>query len=545
MEKLAMPPGIAVPVSKAAVKSSSSPTNVGIVVTLLTVGIVARILAFVASRNTGGDALTRIALTAKWLQHPTLKVIFDSYPPGHFWLIGGLALLFHDVSFAGRLLSLLCGIGCLFLVWKLAVVLYGETAGIFSLAVICLYTMHIAYSTTSSSEISYLFFLLASLFWFFFYLRAEPRNIGYLILSGLCLSISESIRFEAWVFFCGMLVLLAFQAPLNTSRQEGVRRRFGPLFAFGIAGGIWPVFMMAYCYQKFGDPIYLVNWTHIRVQQLLATQPTPVGYQLSLMPGVLLISLSPLALAAGIYGLVKSFSLPLPRALASLALFFLSIQNYQLLKGATVAVARYTLTMGTLVAIFSGYGFGLFCRKLALDRIRLAMIGVVALLTANTLAVLAMSEVPNRYAEKFASVSPRLRYPTRIAGVGRYLRTHMGPKDAVVIDDYNEESNILADASGLPVMPGERAYLQSMKNPIDARQYIDAIHPRFLVYSDVGTLHSSFSLPKNCNREAGVGGVKFHCAFANHFYRVYELTYSESAGFPLPTPGPESTVEAQ
>ena len=189
------------PISKDRAGPRASPTNFGIAIALLAVGIVIRILSFVASRNTGGDALARVALTAKWLQHPTLKVIFDSYPPGHFWLIGGLTLLVHDVGLAGRLLSLLFGIGSLFLVWKLAVMLYGDTAGIFSLAVMCLYTMHIAYSTTSSSEVSYLFFLLASFFMLFSYLRAEPGNLWYLVFSGLSLSISESVRFEAWVFF--------------------------------------------------------------------------------------------------------------------------------------------------------------------------------------------------------------------------------------------------------------------------------------------------------------------------------------------------------
>lgn len=526
--------GLAAPMSKDPVVSTTFPTNLGIAVAVIAVGVAVRVLSFVTSRNTGGDALARVGLTANWLQHPTLKVIFDSYPPGHFWLIGALSLLVGNVGFGARLLSLLLGIGSLLLVWKLAVVLYDETAGIFSLGVICLYTMHIAYSTTSSSEISYLFFLLGSLWFLFSYLQAEPKNLWQLIFSGLALSISGSIRFEAWVFFGGIVLVLAVLAVLNVRPQEGLWSRFHAVLAFGIAGGIWPLFMMAYCYRKFGDPMYLLNWTHVRVQQLQATQPTPVAYQLSLMPIALLVSLSPLALAAGIYGLIKSFGLPLPRTLAALALLFFAIQNYQLFRGATTVVARYTLTMGTLLAIFSGYGFELLCRKFAYGRTRLATIVVVAFLAGNSLAVLAMSEVPNRYADKFASVSPRLRYPTRVAEVGKYLRSHMGPDDAVVIDDYNEESNILADASGLPATPGERVYLQSVKNAMGARQYINAKHPRFLVYSDVGTLRSSLFLPNSCDQEAGVGGVRFHCAFANRVYRVYELSYWESVLSPLP-----------
>src|SRR5580700_9362216 len=170
------PAEIAAPVSQASFDSPPWSANVRVAVTLFAAGIMIRLFSFVASRNTGGDALARVSLAAKWLQHPTLKVIFDSYPPGHFWLIGGLTLLVHDVGLAGRLLSLLFGIGSLFLVWKLAVMLYGDTAGIFSLAVMCLYTMHIAYSTTSSSEVSYLFFFLSSFFMLFFFLLAVPGD---------------------------------------------------------------------------------------------------------------------------------------------------------------------------------------------------------------------------------------------------------------------------------------------------------------------------------------------------------------------------------
>jgi 4-amino-4-deoxy-L-arabinose transferase-like glycosyltransferase len=433
-------------------------------------------------------------------------------------------LLIPDVGFAGRLLSLLLGIGSLFLVWKLAVMLFGKTTGIFALTVVSLYTIHIAYSTTSSSEISYLFFLLLSLLLFFSYLNAEPRNLWYLSLSGCALSISESIRFEAWVFFFGMVLLLAFPAIVNLNLERGLRSRLRPLLAFGIAGGIWPIFMMAYCYRNFGDPMYLVNWNHLRVQQELAAQPSSLGYQLSLMPGVLLISLSPFALAAGIYGWVKSFAVSRARALAALTLLFFAIQNYQLLKAAAIANARYTLTMGTLLTIFAGYGLELLSRKILPGRTGLSVFAVVALLAANSLAVLAMSEVPNRYADKFASVSPRLRYPSRVAEVGKYLRTHMGADDAVVLDDYNEESNTLADASGLPLIPGARIYEASVKNSITVEEFVNAERPRFLVYADRGSLRRSWPMRPGCGTEQ-LGWSELRCVLDTPVYRVYEVHY--------------------
>jgi 4-amino-4-deoxy-L-arabinose transferase-like glycosyltransferase len=493
---------------------------------LILLGAALRVVSFFLSKNTGGDAGARVALTAIWVRNPSWKVIFDSYPPGHFWLIGGLSILTHNVLFAGRFLSLLLGIGSLFLVWRLARLLFGGSAALLSLLVFDLYSIQIAYSTTSSSEISYLFFLLLSIWLLFSYLQEGTGGLSRLVLSGLSMSISESIRFEAWIFFFGLSVILAISLCRSFDRERSFRASLlSPLLAFGIMGGIWPVFMMWYCYRNFGDPMYLVTWTHLRVQQLLAAQPSPLSYQVSLMPVVLLITLCPLALAAAIYGWTKSFTLQLPRALAALTLFFFAVQNYQLLKGATVAVARYTLTMGTLLAVFSGYGLHLLCKKLAPRRMTLAVLLVAAFLTANTLAVLALSEVPNRYADKFASVSPRLRYPTRIAEVGKFLRLHMAPADAIVIDDYNEESNILADAAGLPLIPDGQSYLQSRGNDTSARQYIDLKHPRFIVYSDLGTLRASLTLPKNCEQEVLVERMTFRCVFENRIYRVYELSF--------------------
>jgi hypothetical protein len=35
----------------------------------------------------------------------------------------------------------------------------------------------------------------------------------------------------------------------------------------------------------------------------------------------------------------------------------------------------------------------------------------------------------------------------------------MTPEDAVVIDDYNVESNIVMAAAGMPLLPGKRAYI--------------------------------------------------------------------------------------
>jgi len=489
-------------------------------------GSLVRILSYHFSTNTGGDAMARVLLTAMWLQHPSLQVIFGVYPPGHFWLIAAFTLLFRDVMVAGRALSLVLGIASLLLVGRLARLLYGETAGLLSLVAFSFYTLHIAYSTTSSSEVSYLFFLLLGMYFFFSSLSGGSPEVRLISLAGIAMSIAGSIRYEAWIFIFGMTGVLTFFLIRDTLKErQDFRKRLRSLLAFGVTGGLWPAFMMVYCWRRFGDPMYLVTLNHIRVTESLAAIPSPLSYQLGLTPAVLAISLSPFIFGAALYGLACSFTSRLPAAFATLTVFFAAVQNFEILRHGLLALSRYTLTLGTLLAIMSGIGLQQAFRKIGVVRPGLMRVATSGLLLANTVAVLALSELPDKYSETFASVSPVLRYPRRIQNVAGYLRAHLGPEDAVVVDNYNVESNIVAYAGGLPLLSGKRAYLANTKYDYNVRQYIATVHPQFMVYSDRGTLRQSFALPSSCDHDARLDGIGFHCVFSDDIYRIYELSY--------------------
>jgi 4-amino-4-deoxy-L-arabinose transferase-like glycosyltransferase len=493
---------------------------------LIAAGSILRIASYFLSNNAGGDAAERVALTAHWLQLPTPQLIFLGYPPGHFWLMAAVGSMISNVLVAGRLLSLFCGIATLFVVWNLANILYGTTAALFSVGVCAFYSLHIGYSATSSSEATFLFFLSLGLMFFFSYFARERKNLAWLAAAGITFSIAESIRFEAWTLFAGLVVIFPFLWLWGSGHERvPLMSSVGPLLIFSFTGGIWPVVLMSYCWRVFGDPMYLMTKTHTYMAKVLETSANSRGYELALIPTVLLITLSPVALAAAFYGVMESRRRPLAIAFAGLTIFLIAIQNYEILHNGFLAVARYSLTPGVMLCVISGFGFERICTKLLPGKMILAQCAVIALLILNVFAILAMSDIPNRYADKFAAISPRLRYQSRIAGVGRYLRKHMNPQDVVVIDDYNVESNIIADAAGLPILAGKRAYLQSSKNEMDARKFILTEHPRFLVYSDAGTLNHELSLPPDCKQEVKIDGIEFHCKFANQIYRVYELSY--------------------
>src|ERR1700753_296888 len=92
-----------------------------IAIWFIAVGVTLRVIFFHFSQNNGGDAFARAAVTAQWLQHPSLNLDFAGrrWPPLHFWLMAFVASFVPDVLFACRLLSLAAGAASLWLLWRL------------------------------------------------------------------------------------------------------------------------------------------------------------------------------------------------------------------------------------------------------------------------------------------------------------------------------------------------------------------------------------------------------------------------------------------
>jgi 4-amino-4-deoxy-L-arabinose transferase-like glycosyltransferase len=503
--------------------TSGPAANSTIVALLIGAGALVRILSYFYSQNAGGDAWARLGLAAQWLQHPSFKVMFDVYPPGQFWLIGLVHLFVPDVTIAGRLLSLILGIASLPVVWKLGTILYGEESGILGLAVFAFYSIHVGYSSTSSGEASFLFFLLAALTLFFSWF--EDRQLWRVALSGIALSVSELIRIESWVIFFAMAALLLVY--VSRAGVKNLGEGVVPFLTFTASGAVGPVFLMAYCWIVFHDPKLVLSLHDVLLTELMKRIPVTLSHQLAVTPVTLLITMSPVAFFAAIYGWFKSLRLPLPMSYAAITLFFILVQHVEILRGKLLAIPRYTLTVGAMLAVIAGYGLHRLCLLVGPTKQKLAQSVVIVLLLLNLAGLWIASEVPSRFSEKLASLSPRLRYADRISEVGGYLRTHLPPQGSVIIDNYNEESNIIARAAGLPLLPGDRAFLANVRNRITPLEYVAEQHPQFLVYSDSGTLHQWLNLPSSCDAESveTIDGVHYRCVRSGSVYRIYQITY--------------------
>ena len=187
-----------------------------------------------------------------------------------------------------------------------------------------------------------------------------------------------------------------------------------------------------------------------------------------------------------------------------------------------MAFARYTITLGTLLTPLGALGIAEVFRQFPGKNraLRQAFVGVLLL---NLLAIWLLSATRNRFSEKLASISPVLRYPDRIQSLAAFLRARLESGDHIVIDDYNSESNIVAQALGLPLPATSRAFLASLTPASELRAYVEQQHPRYFIYAQKGVVEKS--LPLGRGTPPGFPITEVRCTYQNDVYRVYEVSY--------------------
>jgi hypothetical protein len=494
---------------------------------LLGTGFVLRILFFFFSRGNGGDAFARAAITAKWLQHPSFSLDFGgpNWPPLHFWLMASVAQFVPDVLLACRLLSLMAGLFSLWLFWRLALLLYGESAAILSLTVFVFYSLHIAYATTASSEETYLTFLLGGLLGAFSF--HISRNNWHLLAGGLSLTVAAAIRFEAWVIIFGLGML--FLLKRKTLRFPNLKY-WTSLLVFGISSGAWPAFWAIRSRIHTGHFFNALSTNILLVPSQLAIAPERrLLYESVLSPGVILLTLTPVAVAGVLYGLWLSFRRAKCIDFAVLVVFFGLFQLAVVLTHGSLAMARYTLTLGTLCAALAGYGLAEL-RQFLRFRSDTVLAILIAVALTNLTLIVGLSLRAGHLGDKFRSISPLMQFSTHVEEIGKFLRPQTKLDDHFVIDDYNEEPSLLEAAIGLPLLAGDRAFVPSNIAGLDPFPYVKSYHPRFAILSARGTLGSRMGWPPTCSAPWMVKGVGFRCIYENEIYRIYEIDISGTTG---------------
>jgi hypothetical protein len=508
--------------SVATLSRQNSATKTSFLLAIFSSGVALRFISFIFSSNAGGDAWAREAHAALWLQHPSLQLNFGPWLPFHIWLIGGIAaLLGGNVRLAGPLLSLVGGTISLFIFYRLVGTIYAKGVAQLATAIFAFWSLHIAYSATSSSEATYLLFILLALLGYFTYRRSN--NLINLALSGIFFSCAAAIRYEAWPLIFAVALLMI--ADVWRERSQG---RFSSsiraLLVFALTSGFFPFLIMLHNSIKFHHPLYAVAMNREWVSTQLSWVHPSLMYRLSLFPGVLLLTLTPVVVAGAIYGFFLSFKQKVGVELSLIIAFFAGVQFYQIASGSQMAFARYTMTLGTFTAILGAYGLHAICQRYPSKRLTLRFSFVVILLL-NLFCIWALAYSPTRFNEKFASISPILRYPHHISSLADFLRPRLKTGDPIVIDDYRDEVNIVEQALGLPLIRGSQTIpvASIASNPSALMAFVQNRHPRYLIYAYTGIL--STILPLQCNLRSAELNAEVSCPFRNDVYVVYEVNY--------------------
>lgn len=481
------------------------------VIGIFFVAAILRIISFLTSENAGGDALSRAYLTASWLQHPSLDMHFDVWLPLHFWLMGLVSVIVGDVELGSRLLSLMLGILSVGVMWLLTKELDSRGPAVLSTIIFAFYSLHIAYSGTSSSDVPYVFFLLGGFALFF---RGRTTGeIWLFCLSGLSLTIGAGIRYEAWIFIFALNVILLYRRQLQA-------------FAFFLPTSVaFPVFWMVYEWITRGNPFYSPTLNYLWVANDLNFYGKSLTYRLLLPPGVIFLTLTPIAILGAILalrhvwrkkGLLMEFLL--------VATFFTAVQFYQIVAGGTMSYARYTLTLGTMMAVLAG--IGLYPTILNKPMV------VTTIMSIFVVTLFLLATINNPFINKIRSVAPVLHFTTYLEDTGKFLKNHLKDNEAVVLDDFNYETNQIAAVGGLPLLGSDRVFVIPDRTDPEKQKkkfgefypYLRSRRPTYLVYGIRGELRQFLVLPSECSSKQ-VDDVRFVCVFQNSEYQIYRIEF--------------------
>jgi 4-amino-4-deoxy-L-arabinose transferase-like glycosyltransferase len=496
----------------------------------LLAGAALRVLFYFLSDNNGGDAVARAQAVAAWMQHPTIQGSnITTWGPVYFYLAAPVAWLLGDAELATRLLSLAAGTGLLWIIYHVGRILGDEESARLSTLIVALSGLAIGYSTTSSSEALYLFFLLAGFWGWLEYLRNE--RTGALVAGALSLAVSSGIRYEAWIFLPALSIFL-LNSPRDLFRAAfWSSRRLRAILLFCLLAGSWAFIWSAYSWFQHGDPLYSIH-SNVGYVHETAAQQSSVGrvahsiyYELALPSGVLLLSLSPLSCLGAIYGIAASERHSLARRYIIVTLFFLSVFHLQIFRQATIAMARYILTGVLLFAVLAGLGLTAYRRRLSPKKSPAFGALVLTSMVLTQAGILTLSEMRTTVSEKMGSISPRLRYPHYMTDVTSQLRNRLDASDSILIDEYNDEGNILAHALGLPLLLSERALLVFPESGKEIPSFLERRHPKYMIYADLGMIKKTMRMPGSCSTGELASGVGFRCLYANQVYRIYVLQY--------------------
>jgi hypothetical protein len=163
-----------------------------------------------------GDGPSRATLAYEWSRHPYLAKA-GPWPPGFMYLAGTFGFAVENPLVSSRILNVILGTLTVPFLYLLIDGIYGAPAAVFSAAALVVFPLHVDLSTTSLTEVSVLFELVAGLELLRRAALRRARHIGLLVAAGCCLILAEMTRYEAWLLAAPLPMYLYLKTRSRTS----------------------------------------------------------------------------------------------------------------------------------------------------------------------------------------------------------------------------------------------------------------------------------------------------------------------------------------
>lgn len=402
---------------------------------VLALAAAARIAPFFLGYEHYGDAPVRIELAERWARAPHLWHGFVEayqYGPLHLTLIGALVRLLGDRLYAARLLSLACGLSCVWLLYRVAERERGREAAFWAGLSLALSPLHIQSSTTGASEAVFLALFLGALL---LALRDQA------LLAAVVLGAAGLVRYDGWLYvpLFGALIWL---------RSRDLPRAAG----FCVLAAVPALFWMWVNARFAGDalaPLRHIDAEHARLAAAAVAAHGRLLWRVESLffwPFAVCVIATPLLGVAALWGSARAAAL--------------RERGWELVALAWIPAAYLTFRTAILVDFWPMSRFAMVAAALSLVFAHDALAQFRAPLRALAVAVAAATSLvltalcwnrTGEVAERVRPAAPIGSLPSGIAEAAGWLRTHAAGRDAVLLDHSDWYLDIpLAFASGLP-----------------------------------------------------------------------------------------------
>lgn len=302
----------------------------------------ARVLFLPDATTDGGDPVSRVWRTIRWLEDPHL-ITHGVWGPLHYYLMAFVLWIWPDPVHATVGLHLVIGITTPLLVYAFTRTAFaGPRAALLVALTYAIYPIAIRNSLQVRSEVPFVFFVLIG----FIFLELARRDDGswrHALAAGVALTLAAMLRYEAWMLI-PLLALLLWRKPRL-------------MIVFVASALIHPLFWMAGNAIQTGDPLYSVNWASRHERETMGKALIPLGtrvltalsYGGVILRGMTfpigLLTLAGAAIALHKRERCRAWLFPI----AGLAVLL----SWSIARGALVPKVNYTVTIGTMLFPFA------------------------------------------------------------------------------------------------------------------------------------------------------------------------------------------------